>query len=84
MAKIVTIKKIGENKKIPAPYMSIGQERKGVFVGEPKVGESFEIWALSNKPHERGMYTSLVQEILDENTFKTVNSIYFWTIEEKQ
>lgn len=47
-----------------------GFVKEGEFVAEPKVGECFwvgDYWS-----------TSLVKEIIDNNTFKTCNSIYRW------
>lgn len=49
-----------------------GYETVGNFIAVPKVGESFLI--------SRGLggyfCTSTVQEIIDDNTFRTHNSIY--------
>lgn len=53
-----------------ADHIQPGFEKVGYIVGEPEVGKSFIIgpyWA-----------TSAVQEIIDENTFRTLNSIYRW------
>jgi hypothetical protein len=41
----------------------------------PEVGESFKVESLS-----RWFYTSLVQEIISENVFITLNSVYHWEI----
>jgi hypothetical protein len=48
-----------------------GYVAKGFMEKEPTVGESFEI---TNSGY--WFTTSTVQEIIDENTFKTLNSIY--------
>jgi hypothetical protein len=44
--------------------------QEGLFVDEPKIGESFEVYPF--------LATSRVVEILDDNTFKTENSTYKW------
>lgn len=52
-------------KHIPAGYV-----KEGAFCEAPKVGECFCVggsWS-----------TSVVQEILSEDTFRTFNSIYKW------
>jgi hypothetical protein len=41
---------------------------------KPQLGERFNVGWFS---------TSLVQEILDDNTFRTYNSIYYWEILEE-
>lgn len=51
--------------------IEVGYIKTGLFVSEPIVGKSFWIgynWA-----------TSTVTEIIDKNTFKTLNSTYRWT-----
>ena len=52
--------------------IEIGYIKRGKFINSPKVGESF--WIGSS------FRTSVVQEIIDENTFKTANSIYRWSL----
>ena len=47
--------------------IKIGYEKIGEFYDNPVVGECFYCGTLR---------TSAVQEIIDENTFKTFNSIY--------
>ena len=44
----------------------------GVPIGEPTVGESFQVI------HFELFRTSTVEEIIDKNTFRTLNSIYRW------
>jgi len=41
------------------------------FFRPPTVGERFNLYGFS---------TSVVQEILDDNTFRTFNSIYKWNV----
>jgi len=53
----------------------VGYVTEGKFVNEPKVGEPFCVGYFFK--------TSIVKEIIDENTFKTRNSIYRWTILEQ-
>jgi hypothetical protein len=48
-----------------------GSQRIGNAHYQPTVGERFWVNSFS---------TSLVQEILDDNTFRTYNSIYKWEI----
>ena len=52
-----------------------GSDHKGYAKRIPTVGESFYI-----KDHDRWFCTSVVTEIIDDNTFKTLNSIYHWKI----
>jgi hypothetical protein len=55
-----------------ANHIAPGYERTGILLEPPKVGECF--WVGS------GWRTSVVQEIIDEKTFRTYNSIYTWEI----
>jgi hypothetical protein len=48
--------------------VAIGKEMIGDFVGEPVVGKSFVIPGV--------VKTSPILEVLDNNTFKTYNSVY--------
>ncbi len=48
----------------------VGYEKTGVFEGKPVVGECFYCGSLR---------TSTVQEVINENTFRTHNSIYQFT-----
>ena len=56
-----------------------GHEVIGYIENYPKVGESFEVYYDGTKVFS----TSLVQEIIDDNTFRTYNSIYQFTILQK-
>lgn len=73
--KITKIKRVGENNSYfgdSAPF------HIGHFTKEPEIGERFNLIGLSNDNGERGISTSVVQKIIDENTFETLNSIYHW------
>lgn len=65
-----------ENPKYPK-NIEDGYIVEGKFQNEPKVGESFVLYS---KYHSL-FKTSIVTEILSDNTFKTMNSIYKWTIQ---
>ena len=64
-----TEKKEADNPRHPGNIPE-GDVRTGTFLKEPTVGEKF--WCGHN------WRTSIVQEIIDENTFRTLNSIYTW------
>jgi hypothetical protein len=49
-----------------------GFVKEGYPINEPTVGESF----LMNTDDGDGWHTSIVQEIFEDGTFKTFNSIY--------
>ena len=67
---IITIRKIKELEDAEHPNnIEEGFEYTGLVFREPKVGECFRIG---------DMRTSTVREILPENTFRTVNSVYQW------
>lgn len=51
--------------------VEVGYTKEGYFVEEPRIGECFWVGDFYR--------TSFVKEIIDENTFKTCNSIYRWT-----
>lgn len=55
--------------------IEVGKIKVGELISEPKVGECF--WV-------DGFKTSTVKEIIDENTFRTCNSIYRWTKKESE
>lgn len=66
--KRATIIKLKELPDAACPdNMVVGYSHKGLYETEPVVGECFYIGTLR---------TSTVQEIIDEITFKTFNSIY--------
>ena len=68
MKKII-LEKIEELENAFHPNnKKVGYIRKGIMVDKPRVGASFIMM-----PPFR---TSVVTEIIDKNTFKTLNSIY--------
>jgi hypothetical protein len=69
---IVRLEKIGELDDAKHPNnFEVGYVTEGFCPSAPIVGHSFYV---SN------FRTSRVTEIIDENTFKTLNSIYKWKI----
>ena len=52
--------------------IEVGHIETGWFMNEPVVGEAFWVGF--------GWRTSRVTEIIDENTFKTENSTYHWSV----
>jgi len=46
----------------------------GEYTKEPEVGERFNLYPIDFQ--NRGISTSPVAEIIDEKTFKTLNSVY--------
>lgn len=56
----------------------VGYVREGYYLKAqpPKVGECFWVFSHSANIRDRGLRTSTVQEILDERTFRTHNSVY--------
>jgi len=72
-SSVVILEKLQESDNPLVPNnIPVGDIHSGLFIGEPVVGEAF--WVGN---HWR---TSPVVEILSENTFRTFNSIYKWTI----
>ena len=55
-----------------------GAIRVGFFTKEPTIGERFGITDTIQGIHFEIFSTSDVQEIIDEHTFRTYNSIYHW------
>jgi len=56
-------------------YIKTGLIAEGLMLRPVTVGQSFYV----DYPHTKNhFHTSVVQEILSENTFKTMNSIYKW------
>ena len=53
-----------------------GKIHVGLNIREPKVGEKYFIADISDKYHRRGFVTEVVEEIIDDSTFKTKNYIY--------
>lgn len=81
MYKIVEVEKIGKVENPVHPNSDYGDSKQyhvGIFTKEPVVGERFTTVYINSQ--ESGISTSPVTEIIDENTFKTLNSIYKWKI----
>lgn len=83
--QLVEIKKIGKpdvayNKN--SDYGDSGPHI-GIFTKNPMQGESFLLYAASFDYQKRGITTSVVTKIIDDNTFETMNSIYHWEFLEK-
>lgn len=75
----IKIIKIGSVEKPYDPYSDFGDRvpfHLGVWLGPPVVGQRFEAGPYSSKPNERGISSSPVTKIIDENTFETLNSVY--------
>ena len=74
---IVKIEKVEERKDALYPNnKEVGYVKEGDFIAKPEIGKNFWVG--------RTFRTSLVQEIIDDNTFKTDNSVYKWTVTEIQ
>ena len=69
--KLIRITKLKESDNPLYPgNISEGFNKKCLWEENlPKVGECFDVI---------GFHTSVVQEIIDDNTFRTFNSIYRW------
>jgi hypothetical protein len=71
--RIVKLEKVTElDDAKHSNNIEIGYIKQGLFIEEPVIGKSFWVgydWA-----------TSTVREIVDGNTFKTLSSIYKWSI----
>lgn len=79
LIKLTKIKDLRFNNNHPNE-INEGSIHIGLWVRNPKVGERFFIDYYNSGYHNRGMVTSVVEEILNENAFKTNNSIYKWEI----
>ena len=70
---IIRLEKLTELPDAKHPNnKEVGYTKEGTFIEAPKVGETFLV----------GMQfqTSIVNEIIDKNTFKTLNSTYKWEV----
>ena len=70
----------GVNPKYPTDHhrhIRAGLAAEGAMLRPVAVGESFYVDYPDKENH---FHTSVVQEILSENTFRTQNSIYKWEI----
>lgn len=74
LIKLKSVSDLSEDKI----YVKEGQIIIGEFMLWPKIGDSFTFF----RPHGQRfserlpLHTSMVEEILDDRTFKTKNSIY--------
>lgn len=71
------ITKIGRVENPHHKNSTFGESREfhvGYFTKEPEIGERFNLTGFDFK--NQGISTSPVTEIIDKNTFKTLNSIY--------
>ena len=48
----------------------------GYFVSDPVIGERFNLYPISNEFSKKGISTSPVVEIKENNIFHTLNSVY--------
>jgi hypothetical protein len=78
MKKFVRVLKLEELKDAQTPNnKEVGYFKEGLFEEEPRVGEEFLLWREFGEGRRIPMWhTSLVTEILSEDTFRTKNSIY--------
>jgi len=53
-----------------------GKHPNGIYEGHETVGLEFAAPKVGERYNVQGLSTSLVTEIVDENTFKTLNSTY--------
>jgi hypothetical protein len=73
--KIIILEKLAEAPDPKHPNnIPVGEIHEGMFRTPPTVGDAFWVGF-----HWR---TSPVVEILSDNTFRTLNSIYKWTVKE--
>lgn len=73
----VKLTKLRESENPLHPHnITEGHEVIGDYMGDPKVGEMFLLDG--EIEDDWGYHTSTVQEIIDDKTFRTHNSIYKW------
>lgn len=70
-AKITKIETFKNTSKIED-----GREFNGYLASLPKIGESIYLYNVCTYSNKTILRTSIVQEIVDNNTFKTKNSTY--------
>lgn len=76
--KLVKLTKIAEAPDPVHPNnITVGNVVTGRFVSSPVVGEPFYVPYVNRFSARQ---TSTVLEIIDDNTFRTYNSIYRWEI----
>jgi hypothetical protein len=74
--KHVIVTKLEEVENAVVPNnKKVGYQREGKFLKQPTVGEAFYIG-----DGFRSFRTSTVTEILSENIFRTLNSVYKWQL----
>ena len=78
MTKVKLVKLAEYEGALHPNNIEVGREEIGYMNEYPKVGELFLIF-----DGGRWFHTSTVQEIIDDNTFRTYNSIYQFTILQK-
>jgi hypothetical protein len=77
--KLYKITKLGVATKAKHPESDFGQSAPfhiGYYTGAPIVGENFRLDAYSLFHGEKGILTSTVTRIINDNTFETLNSVY--------
>lgn len=59
-------------------YGDLEDHYEGYFTKKPTINERFNLLPITSfgKPHLKGISTSPVTKIIDENTFETLNSVY--------
>jgi hypothetical protein len=78
--KMIGVRKVDSLLEMEHPNgIKVGYEAEGPYLGqEPVVGQCFYI------SRDNGLFrTSTVQEIISPTRFRTLNSIYEWSVYEK-
>lgn len=70
--KLIKIQELSE--AIHPNNIPINYEEEGFLIEEPIINQCF--WLYSNKWSRGGFKTSLIQKIIDKDTFETYNSVY--------
>lgn len=79
--KIIKIKKVGavSNPKHDSKFGDSQPSFLGYWTGDPIVGQSFRLMFITDSDGKRGIITSTVLSVSEEDqTFSTLNSIYKW------
>ena len=81
-SKLIKLTKLSELEDAYHPNnIEEGFSIEGRFIHKPIVGNSFYLAvenAVAGMIVHSAFRTSMVKEILDDNTFKTMNSVYSW------
>lgn len=77
--KLIKIEEL-ETAEVPN-NIEVGYEKEDYMIQEPMVGNTFYLYKSKLHP---SWITSTVTEIIDKNTFKTLNSIYKIIREDEQ